>query len=226
MKNPDERKVNTLSRYAVIDLEMCRVRDPEKKKQFGRGAELIQIGAVLLDESLEPADTFMSYVKPEYGAVDRFIEKLTGITPEDVADAPPASEALAAFLQWLPEDVSVVSWSETDRCQIEYELESKHIDLPGMNRYLESWIDSQAIFGEKMKSGRSYKLSEALMMTAIWFEDGEHDALVDAKNTALLFKKLMTEPVLRLSPYLITEDDDDGSFGLRTSGLLPGLVTT
>ena len=69
-----------MSKYVVYDLEMCRVPKGEKREEFGSRQELIQIGAVLLDEKFEVVDLFMTYVEPKFGEVDDFIEKITGIT--------------------------------------------------------------------------------------------------------------------------------------------------
>lgn len=195
-----------MCQYAVVDLEMCRVPRGERRKVFGRASELIQIGAVLLGDSLEMVDSFMTYVQPEFGAIDDYIEKLTGIRHKDVAKAPFAKEALDAFLSWLPEDAKIVSWSDNDLRQIKAEIEGKGYELPEMEPYFDSWIDCQVIFGEKMHSERCYRLSEALNFADIDYLDGEHDALVDAKNTAMLFAKMEREPVLKLSPYLVEEE--------------------
>ena len=48
-----------MSRYVVYDLEMCKVPKGDKRKEFGSHMELIQIGAVLLDENYEVVDVFL-----------------------------------------------------------------------------------------------------------------------------------------------------------------------
>ena len=102
-------------KYAVIDLEMCQVPKECRKYGFKYRQETIQIGAVLLNEDYEVIDEFNTYVKPQFGWIDDFIERLTGITQHDVADAPCFEEALEAFLDWLPADnVRCVSWSDSD----------------------------------------------------------------------------------------------------------------
>jgi DNA polymerase III epsilon subunit-like protein len=67
----------------VIDLEMCKV---PKSRRFGYGLsmEIIQIGAVSLDENGEILDKFVSFVRPEYGFIDSAINRLTGIRQYDV----------------------------------------------------------------------------------------------------------------------------------------------
>ena len=71
--------------YVVVDLEMCSGRP---KKSYPYKHEIIQIGAALLDENLEIVDKYSGFVKPEIGALDDFISKLTGITSKDLKDAP------------------------------------------------------------------------------------------------------------------------------------------
>ena len=67
--------------YVVIDLEMCSV-DKDKQEEYQYGTEIIEIGAVSLDENLTITDSYKTYVHPQYGEIDSYVEKLTRITPE------------------------------------------------------------------------------------------------------------------------------------------------
>ncbi len=212
-----------MSKYVVYDLEMCKVPKGVKREEFGCRQELIQIGAVLLDEEYNTIDSFMTYVAPRFGFVDSFIEKLTGITPRDTQNAPSTEEALAKFLAWIPGDAILVSWSESDPIQLYREIDGKQIDLPELEAFLDESIDCQLEFEERIDATRAYGLAEALSITGIECDAGAHDALVDAKNTALLFAKINLEPVLQMSKYYITEDDMSQ---YRTSGLLPRMRYT
>lgn len=194
-----------MSSYVVMDMEMCSV-PKENRRVYRWRNEMIQIGAVLMDEDYEIVDRFKTYVRPEFGVIDAFIENLTGISPKDVADAPTAAEAMAAFTAWLPEDAVVISWSESDPVQIEHELYAKGIELPQLDVYLDEWLDCQAMFAERMHTRRNYRLSEALNIAGISFLSGAHDALVDAYNTAMLFAKLEQEDELQLAPAYVQAD--------------------
>jgi inhibitor of KinA sporulation pathway (predicted exonuclease) len=59
-----------------------------------------------------------------------------------------------------------------------------------------------------MHNERCYNLTEALRITGIDYEEGEHDALVDAKNTALLFAKMEREQELKLSKYYTDQKNE------------------
>lgn len=190
-----------MSQYVVIDLEMCKVPRGRRTSNFPWCMELIEIGAVLMDEHFTIKSEFKSYVHPEYGFVDRFILDLTGICPSDVKDAPLAKDALKAFAAWLPDDAVIVSWSTSDKEQLQKELIGKGIDLPCLQPYFETWTDCQAMFGCEMHNRRQYRLSEALVYANIDYADGAHDGLIDAKNTAMLFKQLKTH-TFSPNPYM------------------------
>ena len=198
-----------MSKYVIVDLEMCNVPKGIKRDAYNWRNEVIQIGAVVVDESLNITDEFMTLVSPEFGAIDNFIEKLTGISRKAVQGAPKVKEALELFVNWLPSDALLVSWSENDENQIRKEIEAKNILVEGLNDYLDTWVDCQKTFGEKMNAQKNYKLSEALIIADIDYDDGEHDALVDAKNTAQLFVKMEREPVLVLNPYYSNQKEEE-----------------
>ncbi len=204
-----------MCQYAVIDLEMCNTPYGTRKGKYRYKRETIQIGAVLLNESLEIQDEFSTYVSPQFGFIDSDINKLTGISGRNVNKAPNMEEALQKFVDWLPNNTTVVSWSRNDEIQIRHEVEEKGINIEGLGAILDNWIDCQKIFGEKMGSSKCYKLSEALVAADIMYKDGAHDGLVDAHNTALLFIKMEREPQLVLNQYyknVISNEERSGGF--------------
>ena len=113
-----------MSNYVVVDLEMCKVNSKETDLRH----EIIQIGAVSLDENYNIIGNYMTYVSPQFGQIDRFIEGLTGIHRSDVKNAPIFKEALEQFIRWLPIDAILVSWSDTDLLQLDDEIYEKYID--------------------------------------------------------------------------------------------------
>lgn len=213
-----------MSRYVIVDLEMCKVPKRARGDNYSWANETIQIGAVLLDEQLEIADKFMTYVAPEYGNIDNFIKKLTGISKANLINAPKMKEALQEFIDWFPRDAIAVSWSDNDEIQIRREIAGKGIVIDGLDEILDNWIDCQKTFNEKMKGEKNFSLAEALIAANIIYEDGAHDGLVDAYNTALLFAKMEKEPELILNPYYqraIGEEED--SCGTSLGNLFKGL---
>ena len=84
--------------YLVIDLEMCKVAKCYSRNIFNHGSEIIQIGAVLLDEEYKQTAVLRQYIHPVYGVIDNYIQKLTGIGPENVKNAPVLEEGLKRLM--------------------------------------------------------------------------------------------------------------------------------
>lgn len=194
----------------VVDLEMCIVPSKiRKKEQFAWNNELIQIGAVLLDDNFEVVDTFMTYVAPEFGCVTRYIEDLTGISQKDVREAPCAKLALESFAAWLPVDVEMIAWSDADELQIKKEMQYKNISIPILENTFDKWVDCQKLFSEKMHTEKRYRLSEALIIADADSKAGAHNALIDAHNTACIFTKIEKETEFILNPFYSSEEENN-----------------
>ena len=214
-----------MGKYVVIDLEMCPVAK-EKRRYFHCRHEIIQIGAALMNEDLEIVDTFSCFVRPRFGKLDAFIQGLTGICWADLKDAPCLEDALQQFLAWLPEEtVTAAAWSNSDESQLRREMTCKSISSEEINTRIGSWVDCQAMFGRKMNRKRCYSLQEALIAADIFSEGRAHNGMDDAYNTALLFRKLLTEDELRLNPYYEEARRQDRGNALQFSlgDLLKGL---
>lgn len=212
-----------MSGYVVVDLEMCKVPQAMRSR-YPWGQETIQIGAVLLNEQLEITGQFDTFVYPQFGSIDAEIKKLTGIEKKDVKNAPDMKTALEQFVAWVPRDAAVVSWSDNDEKQIRHEAEAKQIEIQGLDAILENWIDCQKIFSEKMQTEKCYKLSDALIATDICYSEREHDGLMDAYNTALLFAKMKKEQKLQLNAYYRTaREEEEEHLKVELGDLFAGL---
>ena len=86
--------------HIMIDLEMNKIEKQWRGKNK-LSSELIEIGAVRMDDHFEVVDTYQSYVKPEFGTMDAVIIDLTGITDDKVKDAPGFAEAMDDFTEWI-----------------------------------------------------------------------------------------------------------------------------
>lgn len=193
-----------MSKYVVVDLEMCRI-PKSKKALYPFSQEIIEIGAVLLDEAFDEVGSFKTYVSPQFGRIDKYINRLTGITNDETRTAPVAKDAVEQFLAWVPEDAVIVAWSDSDAFQLRTETELKGCLTQRLEMLLDASVDCQLAFAERIDSPKSYNLTDALIIAAVDYEDGAHDALIDARNTALLYSKMMKNPSMKLNPYYTYE---------------------
>ncbi len=176
--------------FIILDLEMNQVK-AGKRERPALHREIIEIGAVALNESFEEVGKFMTYVQPTLNPViEAEIEKLTGISTAMVQDAPLFNEAMESFLSWLAglqDEVQLVEWSNSDRTQMLKELAAKAYPMDDPNTaLLENWHDLQKEFGRVLGLTRSVSLENALMYAGEDFEGRQHDAFYDARNTGYL----------------------------------------
>ena len=193
----------------VLDLEMCNVPRKFRKKEYKYALEIIQLGAVLLDENFNRVDTFSSYVHPNYGYVDSFIKDLTGITNKEVKNAKELEEVLIDFLCWLDDrEYKIYAWSESDYCQFEHEIRCKNIEGDYIDDFmkLDRWIDYQKIFDDRYGYDKAVSLENALILCDIDSEGRMHDGLDDAINTSKLISVLENNPNYQLTDYIIVDE--------------------
>lgn len=205
--------------HLVIDLEMCKVPRNYRGTRYKYGYEVIQIGAVLMDEEFREIDTLSQFVHPIHGVIDRFISSLTGIQQRQVKKAPELEAALLRLLDWLGDrEYKVYAWSETDYQQLQHEMEQKQIEEDRIADFMNPsrWIDYQRVFGERYHFTHSVGLEEALVLAKIEAEGRFHDGLCDASNTGRLIAVLEQNPDYELHDYSkeLEEGKEPLSFGL------------
>lgn len=177
----------------VIDLEMAGRALVDKRLEHPYIKEIIEIGAVLLDDNNEQVSTFSTYVKPRFSKVTKSIEKLTGITDDMLVDAPYFEDAIKEVIDKLPEDVILCTWSDSDTAAIYREIEIKGLHIERLNELCEGYFDIQKEFSNKLNFGHILNLEKALNLVGIDFKGKAHGALDDAINTAKLYKSMYSD---------------------------------
>ena len=181
--------------YIFVDFEMEKTDKRYKSERSFCRQEIIEIGAVMLNESFEEISTFKRYVKPAYiDHISRKITELTGITDNYLFGMKQVETELNAFADWClsqGEDFKVYAWSENDLEQVENELLLKDIDITeAMTKVLSNWNDLQLEYDVAVGATKSTSLTKALESIGVYFNGRMHDALDDSRNTATIFKEL------------------------------------
>lgn len=205
-------------KHVVVDLEMNPVSREFREVRRNLNEEVIEIGAVRLDENFQQEAEFQCYVKPEYGPIKKHITSLTGITQAMVADKKTYAACFQDFVDWVgEEETKIYSWSMSDIKQLRSECRYKlpDFDIEWLN---ERWVDLQQEFDDRLGLHNSLALKHALGAMDHKFEGTQHTALADAINTSAIltlmqddakFKETM-KPVLEI---LQPKDDLSSSIG-------------
>ena len=188
--------------YIVLDLEWNQpeyyakmVIDPVPLH-----GEIIQIGAVKLDEQLQRLDTFKIFVRPvRYRKMHKKVARITGLSETDFEYGFPFQKAFSLFRKWCCEDFVYFTWGNDDESVLRSNLE-----LYKMNTdWLPCFYDIQLIFGAQIgRAGEQIALSRALEMLQETPHEF-HDALQDAMNTVLVCRHLDIKSAIENYPQLL-----------------------
>lgn len=175
--------------YIVLDMEWNQAQTQDKviRKPIHLVGEIVQIGAVKLNENFQFADSFKVLISPcFYKKMNYRIARLTGITNSHLRSGLPFKQALEKFKSWCGEDFSFITWGGDD-----IPILRDNIRLHEME---DSWIpccyDAQPIFDYQItKEHRQCSLTYAMEKLGE-MPYKEHDALNDAVNTAIVCSHL------------------------------------
>ena len=175
--------------YIVLDMEWNQPwpGSPSSKKVLPvniRG-EIIQIGAVRINEEQFVEDEFQIMIKPKYYRhLNRRVSKLTGIKEAKLREEGVSfPEAIEQFRSWCGEDIVFLTWGFDD-----IGILRENLRLFGLGEdWTERWFNAQMIFNAQTDGSTSQKaLKTAMEMFSIEATRPAHDALGDAYHTALI----------------------------------------
>ncbi len=182
--------------YIVFDLEFNQDFSKSNKDSLMPRPcfEIIQIGAVKLDQSLNFIGTFQRYVKPViYPQINPFITELTGITTEQLQSEEIFPGVYQDFIEFIGNLNSVFCiWGISDIKEL-----FRNVSYHKLNQKLltKSYINLQpyAALHFKLPRKKLLKLKTTVEMLDIPSVCPFHNALNDAKYTAEILKKIFQD---------------------------------
>lgn len=181
--------------YIIMDLEWNNSFNKATQRFMN---EIIEIGAVKLDDELNQVDTFSELIKPVVSKKLRSrIKTLTNISNEDVKAGQPFSAVIKAFEEWVGEDSVVMSWGDTDIRTLltNYKWFMKKDSLDFIKRYadLQKYCQCFINMENVQQAGLSYA-AQCLKIDPDSFP--HHRALDDSLLSAECFKKVFDKEKL------------------------------
>lgn len=219
--------------YITLDLEWNQAyyqKAMAVQKRLGarlRG-EVIQIGAVKLNERLQPCGSCSIIVKPRFfGKIHRHVSRLTGITQDRMDHGMTLPAAAARFREFCGEDFAFLTWGPDDIPMLRENFHVHDLDAG----WLERAYDMQPMFNRQTDGeNRQRSLEYAMQYFGIEQTLPAHDALNDAYFTALVAQRLDIAAGIRaieaeaehsMAP-LVLGDADAGEDGYVDLGELLG----
>lgn len=181
--------------FVILDLEWngCYC-----KKLDGFINEIIEFGAVKVDEKLNIIDKFSAIVRPQIGKRLRStVSALTNLTTEEVNKGCPFTYALNKFCKFA-KDCIIMTWSISD-IQALMQNSSYHL-LTNRLLFLKQYVDLQDYCQDMLGLSGSEKqlgLNTAAEMLKIDISDiPHHRALWDSVVTFMCFKALYSKSAI------------------------------
>jgi len=141
--------------YVIMDLEWNNSYNKKLKSFFN---EIIEIGAVMIDEDLDVVDTFSVLIKSQLSTkLSGRVKNLTHISNEDMYGGISISKAISDFSKWVEgKDCIFMSWGNGD---IRVMLDNLHFfcDIDGIP-FISKYADLQKYCQTQLKLSNSQQI--------------------------------------------------------------------
>ena len=182
-------------KYIIFDLEFnqsCNKEDKVLQLPF----EIIQIGALKLDENFKTISTFNKLIKPTvYKYILPYIQELTKITDKMVSTSQNFIEVYYDFMNFIgKEDITFIIWGTVDLKELYKNI--LYFELPTKN-LPKLYIDIQDYASKhfRVPGGKRIGLKNAIDFLNISISEELHNAFNDAYYTTEVFKNLYNDSI-------------------------------
>jgi len=186
-------------RYVVVDLEWNQypkwVRTPVSKDGVTMPHEIIQIGAVKVDEQFRVVDTFVEGVCLQgRRRLSKHVARVIQKTQEEIDQGESFPVAFAHFSDWSADAERFITWG-TDDIRV-FQNNLAYYGMSELDAGL--WYDAQMIYARQVR-GDSVQtaLSKAAETMGVYEDVQYHDALADAYITVSVCRELKMQEGMR-----------------------------
>lgn len=191
--------------FVILDLEW---NGTYSRRIKGFINEIIEFGAVKVDERLNIIDTFEAFVRPQVGKrISGKIKTLTSITNEDLEGGLQFMQVTSRFKKWMG-DAVLMTWGTSDILTLieNYRYFCGNARIPFLTQYvnLQSYCEKMLDYDATKQMG----LSTSAQLLEIDEEDFDHHrALGDSLLSLRCLQKLYSPQTLQ--PFVQDADNDE-----------------
>lgn len=201
-----------MKNYIVFDLEWNQSAHGKEKSVEDFPFEIIEIGAVKLDEQLHMVDEFHRLIRPQvYTRMHFMISEVTHMDMHELQDhGEDFVTAMEAFAQWCQEDAVYCTWGSMDLTELQRNLTYYKMENPFPNPLY--YYDVQKLFGLFHADDRRVSLDAAVEQMGLVESRPFHRALDDAYYTGRVLAQMdmnQIEPYVSLDYYRLPRNKDE-----------------
>ena len=173
-----------MKNYIIFDLEWNQSPRGREDSVADFPFEIIEIGAVKLDENFQMVDEFHRLIRPQvYGQMHHMISEVTHMNMEELkARGMDFPEAARQFLCWCGEEPVYGTWGSMDLTELQRNMVYHGMEIPFASPLL--FYDVQKLYSLTFSDGKTREaLDEAVKLLNIRMDAPFHRALGDAVYT-------------------------------------------
>ncbi len=201
--------------YIVFDLEWNQSPKGKEGAIDHLPFEIIEIGAIKLDENRNPIGEFQQLVSPSvYSQIHYKISEVTHLDMKTLQrEGVPFSEAISSFLAWCGKDFWFVTWGSMDLTELQRNMVYFGEEIPFPMPLL--YYDLQKLYSLEYHGGdEKMSLDQAVEEMGIPVDEEKpfHHALDDAFYTGQIMAKMGFDQVkafISMDYYRLPEREED-----------------
>lgn len=176
--------------YIVFDLEWNQCPYGKERENKRLPFEIIEIGALKLDENRNYLDSFHQVIKPVvYKKLHYRTKEILDIKGSDLEQGLPFTEAVKNFMKWCGPKAKFCTWGSTDLVELQRNM--KYYHMLNLLKGPIFYYDIQKLFGLVYEGQRTARSLESAIDYLDMKKDGQfHRALNDAYYTAEIFRDI------------------------------------
>lgn len=176
--------------YIVLDLEWNQSAKGKKYSLASMPFEIIQVGAVKLNDKFEAEGEFNRLIRPQiYPQLHSVCGEVTGITQEMLLSGEHFVDVAEDFLEWCGKDYIFCTWGSTDLVELQRNM--NHYGLENVFPMPFLYYDVQKLYSLCFLNGKDRPaLQTAIEELGLQENEQYHTAIADAKYTAKIMKCL------------------------------------
>jgi len=178
--------------YVVFDLEWNiagRANKVDPAIQAAMPFEIMEIGAVKLDEDFRQVGRFSVFVKPKYYPIlSGYVAAVTRRMQQSMHYGLPFPDAAHSFREFCGEDFIFCTWSESDISTLHMNL-----DFYGLSAMMPPWsLDVQYVFDAAIeRAGTQRSIEYAIDFLQVAKNQPFHQAVCDAHYTGRILAEIV-----------------------------------
>ena len=176
--------------YIILDLEWNQSNTSKEEICKVLPFEIIEIGAIKLDEYRQKTDEFNELIKPQiYHEMHYYTKKLIHIQMEQLKNKRTFPEVMKEFREWWGNDYIFCTWGPLDLTELQRNI--RHYQMEPIADRPFRFLDIQKLFSIAYEDGKSRRsLEYAIDFLNIEKDIPFHRALSDAYYTAKILELL------------------------------------